>query len=796
MTDILKYWLLAVVVLSVQPVSGSAEIDNPAGIITENLKEFSKHTQPQKVYLHLDKTDYYAGETIWFKAYLFDGLTHLPDTSRNNLYIELISSSGEAMEKRLLLAEEGFAAGDIRLSFDIPDGNYILRAYTDWMRNFDDNFFYTRHLYIVNDSYANSIPRSDVRKNKRFNRDLSRKKSEYMVDFFPEGGHLLADVNNRVAFRVSDMLGRGRSAEGEVVDDRGNPVAGFSSDSLGIGVFEFLPEAGITYKAGISIDGNRPVIYELPEVKNYGYTLQIEQDDNFINLSIIRAGVPGSTSASSAVDVIGHLHGVPFYSESVNVVQSRQDIRIEKAGLKTGIAHFAVFDSELNPVAERMVFIESNDRLNFSPRINTVIIDEKEYIDLDISVMDINGDPVVGEFSFSAVTGRPDKASHDMNIVSHVKFSSDLGRLSQDPWAYTGESDVTGKSADILLLTHEWTRFDWNEVISGYLPEMPYSSDPGISISGRLVDPARNETLSNYPLKLEIKSGYDNTYEINTGRNGLFSFDSLFYEGTVEAQLSSERLPGDYAPRIILDIAKSSGYDFEPGIYTRESRITSRGDNWSRASGISDSPYQSSQERNTTIQLYGTPDQTIYIDYDSQTGNDLYDVLRRRASGINFEGGRVTMRGASGTPMFKLDGTTIAANTFFNLYPMSIERIEIFRGPSTSIFGVQGGAGVIVAYSRRAGYSGIQDETQLSLLGFHRPRDYSEVLSTFFDFAAPEEEIQKTVYWSPDLRSDQEGRISLRFPLGSGIESLILTIEGAGIDGGIGFAELVIDIER
>lgn len=796
MTDNIKYWLLAVIALMVQPVSGSIGIDGPAGIISENLKEFSKHAQPQKVYLHLDKTDYYAGETIWFKAYLFDGLTHLPDTTSNNLYIELISSAGEAMEKRLLLTEEGFATGDFRLSFDIPDGNYLLRAYTDWMRNFDDSFFYTRYLYIVNDSYANSIPRGDVRKNSRFNRDLSRKMSEYKVDFFPEGGSLLAGVNNRVAFRASDMLGRGKAADGEVVDDRGNPVAGFSSDSLGIGVFKFVPEAGRTYKAGISIDGNRPVIYELPEVRNDGYVLNVEQDDDFLKLSINQAAGTGSPSTSVAVDIIGHLRGLPFYSESVNIVQGRNEIRIEKTGLGTGIAHFAIFDDKRTPVAERLVFIEGNDRLSFSPRINTVIIDEKEYIDLDIAVRDINGDPVVGEFSFSAVSGIPDKASHDMNIVSHIKFSSDLGRLSQDPGAFTGEGNVSGKSADNLLLTNKWTRFDWNEVISGDLPEMPYSPDPGITLSGRLIDPARNETLSNYPLKLEIKSGYDNTYEITTGRNGLFSFDSLFYEGSVEAQLSSERLPGDYAPRIILDIAKSSGYEFEPGIYTRENRITSRGENWRRASGVSDSPYQSSQERNTTIQLYGTPDQTIYIDYDSQTGNDLYDLLRRRASGINFEGGTVRMRGASGIPMFKLDGTTIAANTFFNLYPISIERIEIFRGPSTSIFGVQGGAGVIVAYSRRAGYSGIQDEIQLSLLGFHRPRDYSEVLSTFFDIAAPEEEIEKTVYWSPDLRSDENGRINLRFPLSSGIERLILTIEGAGVDGGIGFAEIVLDIER
>ncbi|MFO7922929.1 MAG: hypothetical protein R6U58_04485 [Bacteroidales bacterium] len=121
-----------------------------------------------------------------------DGIGHYPDTSANNVYVELINSDGKAMAMRILLAEDGYAAGDMNLHAELPEGNYILRAYTDWMRNFGEEYYYAKNMYINNPGYENMIPRIDVLKNMLFNWKIDRMRSDYQIAFFPEGGNLLA----------------------------------------------------------------------------------------------------------------------------------------------------------------------------------------------------------------------------------------------------------------------------------------------------------------------------------------------------------------------------------------------------------------------------------------------------------------------------------------------------------------------------------------------------------------------------------------------------------------------------
>ena len=54
----------------------------------------------EKIYLHLDRPSYWASEDIWFKAYLLNSA--IPDC---NLYVELIHSSGEIIDKKILWAQ-------------------------------------------------------------------------------------------------------------------------------------------------------------------------------------------------------------------------------------------------------------------------------------------------------------------------------------------------------------------------------------------------------------------------------------------------------------------------------------------------------------------------------------------------------------------------------------------------------------------------------------------------------------------------------------------------------------------
>jgi uncharacterized protein YfaS (alpha-2-macroglobulin family) len=98
----------------------------------------------EKVYLHADRDSYFAGEDIWFKAYLIDALDHLLTDHSNNLHVELISPSSKIISDRIIRLDNGSGNGDLRLPDDIKSGRYRLRAYTNYMRNFGDQLFFSK----------------------------------------------------------------------------------------------------------------------------------------------------------------------------------------------------------------------------------------------------------------------------------------------------------------------------------------------------------------------------------------------------------------------------------------------------------------------------------------------------------------------------------------------------------------------------------------------------------------------------------------------------------------------------
>lgn len=104
----------------------------------------------EKVYLHIDRENYLAGDDIWFKAYLIDALDHLLTDHSNNLHVELISPATKIILSRIIRLEGGLGNGDFKLPADISSGRYRIRAYTNYMRNFSDKLFFSKEITIVN----------------------------------------------------------------------------------------------------------------------------------------------------------------------------------------------------------------------------------------------------------------------------------------------------------------------------------------------------------------------------------------------------------------------------------------------------------------------------------------------------------------------------------------------------------------------------------------------------------------------------------------------------------------------
>ena len=95
----------------------------------------AKH--PEKLYLHLNQPYYGAGDTMWFKAYLTDAVSHRPDTLSNFIYVDLADRRGKIIAARKIKRDSLGFANCLPLPDTLPAGEYTLRAYTGWMLNFE-----------------------------------------------------------------------------------------------------------------------------------------------------------------------------------------------------------------------------------------------------------------------------------------------------------------------------------------------------------------------------------------------------------------------------------------------------------------------------------------------------------------------------------------------------------------------------------------------------------------------------------------------------------------------------------
>lgn len=769
-------------------VQGQEESYSESGP-AQKISYYSGFTAPQKAYLHLNKNNYNAGDAIWFQAYLFDGISHLPDTATTNLYVDLVNGRGEIMEKRILRVTGGHAEGDINLSRELPDGNYKIRAYTDWMRNFDEEFFYTGYFYINNDNYANFIPRSEVRSNRRFNRDLENLKSEEKIIFFPEGGHMVAGVNNRVAFKALDGVGRGIDVAGEVLGENSQVVAQIESVHAGTGKFELTPQQGVSYSARVTFNGNRPVTFPLPQPVPSGVVMRVDQDDNNILIDLVSSEVGAPDNDNESYTVIAHTRGNLVGGESVSLSDGKATIEMSKEFFPSGIAHITLFSENQTPQAERLVFVNHDHSFLFYPGVSRQTVGNREYYVVNVEVNDKEGNPVDGYFSLSVIQSAADRYEVKENIVRNLLLSSDLPGISPDEYSFSDPETDMSDELDLLMMTNGWRRFKWDDVLSSEMPEIRHTPSSFLTISGNVIDQSRDQAMANFPVDLVILGEENRHYNTDSNTDGVFVFDDLIFYDDVRVRISSERTASSGHPPILelhpMD-TRDIGYDTNPA--TVPFRITDRGDEWERRPGAGTSQYSRNEQQSDSPGQYGTPDQTVLIEQETKQ-NRMRDILVTRVRGLNhnmqFSG--PTSLHLSSDPLFMLDGTEVGMQAFLNLDPRYIQRIEVFSGSRASIFGVRGANGALLAYTRRAGDPAMGHYQEYLVQGYHSPREYFADLASSYLRNEHQYRVDKSIYWEPGLETNESGIITTAVPVAGDPGTLTFIIEGAGKDGGIGF---------
>ncbi|MEM9681303.1 MAG: hypothetical protein AAF901_13350, partial [Bacteroidota bacterium] len=151
-------------------------------ISAQESKKFAHNALAEKIYLQLDNEVYTTNKTIWFKAVVLNAATHDPKLSSGTLYVEIVSSNKEVLDSKLIKITNGIGHGSFDLDSGYQQGKYVIRAYTQWNKNFNSDFLYEKSIQIFAES--ENVNRSQPVDNIRLI-DTIRDRLQIRADLYP-----------------------------------------------------------------------------------------------------------------------------------------------------------------------------------------------------------------------------------------------------------------------------------------------------------------------------------------------------------------------------------------------------------------------------------------------------------------------------------------------------------------------------------------------------------------------------------------------------------------------------------
>jgi hypothetical protein len=283
------------------------------------------------------------------------------------------------------------------------------------------------------------------------------RKDHVDLQFMPEGGALVAGIDTKVAFKAIGEDGSAVAIAGIIYNSKQQPVANFKSTHQGMGDFYLKPQPGETYTAVVKLDEKITKSYPLPALKSSGTVMNVLNSNKSDSVSITLAARPDVLGSNEVYYLIGQSRGVGCYGNALKLEHGNKQININKNIFPTGITRFTLFNTHMQPINERMIFIDHHDRLCINIAANKKAYATRDSVGMDITVTDKTGAPVQGIFSLAVTDDNQVKMDslNNGSLVATMLLTSDLKGEVADPGYYfqPNSTEETARNLDDLLLT-------------------------------------------------------------------------------------------------------------------------------------------------------------------------------------------------------------------------------------------------------------------------------------------------------------------------------------------------------
>jgi hypothetical protein len=760
--------------------------------IQRQFEKCNQQSAQEKIYLHTDKNFYIAGEIIWFKVYYVGGATHRPLNLSKVAYVEILDRSNKPVaQAKVSLTGKG-GSGSFYLPLTLNSDNYNVRAYTNWMKNAGSSFFFEKPISVVNTIKT-------VEGN--FQQDSVR----VTANFFPEAGNLVQGIETKVAFQVVGQDGKGIDARGVITDDNGDTIKNFSAYRFGIGNFTFMPRAGRTYKATILLPHGKSFTSSLPAVYDSGYVMNVtDNKDGRLKVRVQAKMKETGGQRGEKVFLLAHTRQVLKVAQP-GFVNYENDLvfYIDKAKLSEGISHFTLFNKDQQPVCERLVFTRPKKDISVSISSDKNVYEKRQKVNLSISAT--GEDKPTNNISYSVSVFQMDslQAVDQDDIASYLWLTSDLRGQVEAPGFYFSSEANVDEATDNLLLTHGWRRFRWENILSQAAPATPKFMPEyrGHLITAKITNVNDGKAAVDVECFLSFPGNPFGFCAAKTDSKGMVYFDVKNYYGPGDIIIQAGR---DTINNYRVDILTAFADDHQLGrlpffsiAKKEENNLTGK----SIAMQVQNIYVADSIRRFNppalvdTLPFFGKAEYSYRLDEYKRFAT-MEEVLREYVMPINvvLRNGKLYMNMYDAETqtiytdnmLVLLDGVPLMNyNKVFSYDPLKVKKLDVV--PAKYHIGGIDFKGIASFETYQAKFDGFDltpGTIAVDYEGLQLQREfYSPVYETSSERAKRIPDLRSTLYWTPDVSTDNIGKGALQFYTSDRKGKFLVVLQGLNAQG-------------
>jgi len=537
----------------------TTQFDN-TGLITGFQKQ-------EKICLHLGQNGYAAGDTIHYQIDVIDATTHNP--VRQTLLYLTIRSQNRLIEQQKLWVDAGTFKGQWIIPDSLPENTYQLIVHNQWSRNFDEHFWARKNIEVVSNR---KVPNQLI--------------DSLQVTFFPESGHLVAGLSNRIGVTSFTKSGLPMASKGWLMAQNADTLAFFQSDEKGYGSFYFAPPTNRQPLKAVLSNGS---VFSFPQALPKGYIIQTEvlKDTATVTIKIINNLLP---TEWKPMRLWVHLRGQILYEAIVTPQKNLTIARIPREDLEgTGVMQIALLNALNQPIATsafyqppqsdesklfdsdlfeaelygcRFPFTLFTDERSLLKQTDLLLLTHKirpYYLEDTLRFLYQSGMNITGKIT--QLNGKPITNTPVVGFINtdstqlHFELKTDeLGHFSTQPFQFYGKADVVVQlqsekfkavniSLDTLAYTPPWL----------WMPTVPLKEQQKDSLNWRLEHHAqakdrredkgivsdfrRHYPLAQKPFKIEDTSQkllpFTTLIEVAVPENFIIKADGVYVDKTL-----------------------------------------------------------------------------------------------------------------------------------------------------------------------------------------------------------------------------------------------------------------------